>query len=358
MPTLTTPTVPARVALWEGAPGIGLTSVACPAPAPGQVLVRVSVATVCGCVRDAVRERRLGSWPTVLGHEGVGVVEAVGRGAEALTVDGVSLAPGMRVVWGRDVGCGACAACTAGLAGACATPRELGRQPMTDAWALSGSLATHLMLPAGAALALVPSGVPDAVAAPAGCALAVAAAAVERAGSVAGRRVVVLGAGMIGLAALAMAVEAGAASATAVDPRGKRRRRALAFGADAALDVDARVPACDVVIDAAGGADTFVRVTDSLAGGGVAVVAGARSQVPDAVVDVERLSREGLALLGLGRPAPRHLADAVAFLAATHAMRPWAQIVSEPRGLDAVVEAVAHSGGSIARVAIAPALRR
>ncbi|GMA37078.1 hypothetical protein GCM10025876_32820 [Demequina litorisediminis] len=231
---------------------------------------------------------------------------------------------------------------------------SLGRQAMTDAWALTGSLASHMLLPAGAALALVPAGVPDAVAAPAGCALAVAAAAIDRAGAIAGRRVVVLGAGMIGLAALAMAVEAGAASTTAVDPRAKRRRRALAFGADAALDVDARVPACDVVIDAAGGADTFVRVSGSLARGGVAVVAGARAQVPDAVVDVERLSRDGLALLGLGRPSPRHVLDAVTFLAATHAMRPWADIVSPPRGLEAVVEAVAHSGGSIARVAIAP----
>ncbi|WP_234986648.1 alcohol dehydrogenase catalytic domain-containing protein [Demequina sp. NBRC 110055] len=351
---MTAPVATARIALWEGGTGVGVSSVPVPRLKPGEVLVEVRLATVCGCVRDAVRERRLGSLPSVLGHEGVGTVVGVGRGAEALGTDGVSLAPGMRVVWGRDVGCGTCGACTAGQGAACPDSRELGHQPMTDAWVLSGSLASHLVLPRGAGVAVVPAGVPDAVASPSGCALTVAAAAIDRAGPLAGRRVVVLGAGLIGLAALAMAIEAGAASTTVVEPRGKRRRRALRFGADAALDCDARVPACDVIIDAAGGADTFARVLDSLAAGGTAVVAGTRSQVPDATVDLERLSRDGISLLGLGRPHGRHLAQAVAFIASTHALRPWADIVSAPRGLDGVVEAIAHSGGTIARVAIAP----
>ena len=354
MPPIAAPAPTARVALWEGATGVSVSSAPVPRLAAGEVLVEVRLATVCGCVRDAVRERRLGSLPTVLGHEGVGTVAAVGRGAEAVGVDGVSLAPGMRVVWGRDVGCGQCTACAAHAYDDCPEPRELGHQPMQHDWILSGSLATHLVLPRGAHLAVMPPGVPDAVASPAGCALAVAAAAIDRAGALAGRRVVVLGAGLVGLGALAMAVEAGAASTTVVEPRAKRRRRALSFGADAALDCDTRVPGCDVIIDAAGGADTFARVLDSLAPGGTAVVAGTRAQVPDATVDLERLSRDGLSLLGLGRPDGRHLAQAVAFLAATHAMRPWVDIVSEPRGLDGVVEAVAHSGGKIARVGIGP----
>lgn len=354
MTVISAPATTARVALWEGSTGLGVSTAPLPRLGAGDILVEVRLATVCGCVRDAVGQRRLGSLATVVGHEGVGIVAAIGRGAEALAVDGTSIAPGMRVVWGRDVPCGHCTACHALDFGRCRDPRELGAEPMSDAWVLSGSLATHLVLPRGADVAVLPAGVPDAVAAPAGCAFAVAAAAIARAGDLAGRRIVVLGAGMIGLAALAMAVESGAASATVVEPRAKRRRRALAFGADAALDCDARVPACDVVIDAAGGADTFRHVTDSLAARGVAVIAGARHQLPDAAVDLERLSRDGLSLLGLGRPTGADLAAAVGFIAATHAMRPWSDIVSEARALEAVVEAVAHTGGTVARRAIAP----
>ena len=71
----------------------------------------------------------------------------------------------------------------------------------------------------------------DAVAAPAACATATVMAVVERAGELAGRRVAVVGAGMLGLCAVAAAATGGASSVTAVDPSTERRRMAEQFGA-------------------------------------------------------------------------------------------------------------------------------
>ncbi|MDE0573380.1 alcohol dehydrogenase catalytic domain-containing protein [Demequina sp. B12] len=303
-------------------------SVDLPALSPGDVLVRVSVAGVCGCVRDAAQGSRDGTATMVLGHEGVGTVEAVGRGMEALTVDGVSLAPGMRVTWGREVACGECHACV--RTRPCRTPRVVGQQSLHGPWTLSGSLAQAMVLPAGALIALVPTAVPDVIASLTGCAVASVASAFAAAGDVEAKRLVVLGAGVQGLVAVAMAAELGARSVTIVDPRAVRRQRALEFGADAALAPAPGYPRHDVVLDVSGGAGALGPAVEALDPGGIAVVGRTSHQRLTLDIDVARLSRERITLTGVGPMRGAHLQKAVDFLATSYATRPWGSVVCPP----------------------------
>jgi len=72
-----------------------------PRPGPGEILVRILLANVCGSDLHMWRgelslERLKLPLPAVLGHEAVGIVEELGTGALA---GGPTLEPGDRIVW-------------------------------------------------------------------------------------------------------------------------------------------------------------------------------------------------------------------------------------------------------------------
>ena len=205
-------TVPARVtraAVWTGS-GVDVQNVDLPELGDGETLVRVRLATVCGSDLHTVTRRRRAPCPSVLGHEAVGIVVAGGTR---------SIAVGDRVVWSVTVSCGRCARCRSGFTAKCSSVRKVGHERFDGDWPLSGAYAEHVVLPAGTSMAKVPDAMPDAVAAPAACATATVMATLEAAGTVAGRRVLVIGAGMLGLTAAAALAEAGArVRVTDIDP--------------------------------------------------------------------------------------------------------------------------------------------
>jgi alcohol dehydrogenase len=193
-----------RAAVFDG-PGRPFRFETLPRPVlgEGEALVRIKLCTVCGSDLHTFAGRRGGPVPCVLGHEPVGVIEELN--GRVVDVDGRSLAVGDRVVWSVAVSCGKCFFCRTGLPQKCVSLRKFGHEPHT-ADKPFGGLATHCRLPVGTAIVKVPDGLPDAVAALAGCAIATAVAGVE-ATDTAGV-VVVFGAGMLGLTACAF--EAGA----------------------------------------------------------------------------------------------------------------------------------------------------
>lgn len=81
-------TGPVRALVWEGAEGFALETFARPVPGPGEILVRVRAAAICGSDRHTTAGRRPGEHPAILGHEGTGTIEALGPrpGAEGLRV--------------------------------------------------------------------------------------------------------------------------------------------------------------------------------------------------------------------------------------------------------------------------------
>ncbi|EGD42612.1 putative phosphonate catabolism associated alcohol dehydrogenase [Nocardioidaceae bacterium Broad-1] len=317
----------ARVAVWRGGAEVTLETVALPEPGPGETLVEIDLATVCGSDHHTVSGRRPGACPSVLGHEGVGRV----------------VGSGQRVVWGVTVSCGACDRCLRDLTAKCRSVRKLGHETYQAAWPLSGTYATHVLLPAGTAVVPVPDTLADEVAAPAGCATATVMAALERAGSLRGRRVLVVGAGMLGLTAIAAATDAGAAEVVVSDVVPARLELAADFGATSALSAGQTLPPVDVAMDFSGAAPAIEAALGALDVGGSLVLVGSVSPGPAIAVDPESIVRGWRSVSGVHNYEPRHLEQAVAFLAASR--RPWAELVEEPVGLDRVGDVLTRELG-------------
>ena len=204
------------------------------APGPGEVRLRVSWCGICG---TDVEEYTVGpllipvgtpnrltgtAAPIVLGHEVAGRVEAVGPGT-------AGLAEGDLVAVDGIVSCGSCWWCRRNQVTLCPDMANIGLM-------FDGGLAEMVTLPAATCVP-VPVGVRDDAAALAEP-LSVAVRALRRGRLARGERLVILGAGAIGLLTLQVARAAGAEWVAAVDPVPSRRALALALGADLALTPD------------------------------------------------------------------------------------------------------------------------
>jgi L-iditol 2-dehydrogenase len=230
-----------------------------PEPGPGEALVRVRACGICGTdLRIASGAHRAYPDGTVRvpGHEIAGVVEAAGEGAGVAAGDGVFVAP--------NVGCGRCDQCRAGRVNLCRTPQALG---ITR----DGALATHLLastdLVAQGNLLPVPNGAdPAAVAVtePLACVLRG-----QRPCRIArGDRVLIIGAGPIGLLHLLAAQTREPGAVVVSEPSPVRRAQAAERGADLVVGPDELDGDFDVVIVAAPAAAAQVAALELAAPGG------------------------------------------------------------------------------------------
>ncbi|XP_037079357.1 2-deoxy-scyllo-inosamine dehydrogenase-like [Pollicipes pollicipes] len=192
----------ALAAVFDGpAAGLRLQALPLPAPAPREVLVRIVAATVCGSDVHTVRGVRTEPTPSILGHEGVGLVEISRR-------PGVE--PGHLVTFAICDVCGSCDRCATGLSQKCRALMKYGHSTLSSGCGLNGCYSTHLLLRAGTHIVRLPPGLAanPPLAAPANCALATvmcAARAVQTHLAAAPRtRALVQGAGLLGLFACAV----------------------------------------------------------------------------------------------------------------------------------------------------------
>src|SRR4051812_5575993 len=115
-----------KAVVWHGVGDIRLDTV--PEPKikePTDAIVRLTASAICGTDLHMVRGTFSGMKPgTILGHEGVGVVEEVGRDVRNLNV-------GDRVVICSTIGCGFCSYCREGYYAQCDTANPNGPEAGT-----------------------------------------------------------------------------------------------------------------------------------------------------------------------------------------------------------------------------------
>ncbi len=207
-------------------------------PQAGEVLVRIGASGVCRSDYNAVDGTSGSPWPVVLGHEGAGVVEAVGEGVTRVR-------PGDHVTLSWTPSCGECGECARDLPQLCSTIWPImgsgGLMDSTSRLSRAGKTVYHYcFLSTFAEACIVPErscvpiskDVPFDVASLVGCAVTTGVGAVWNTARVRpGDRVAVIGCGGVGLSALMAAVAVGAEPVIAVDVNSAKVEAAKAFGA-------------------------------------------------------------------------------------------------------------------------------
>jgi Zn-dependent alcohol dehydrogenase len=210
-------------------------------PREGEALVQMRASGVCHSDLNAIDGTAETPCPAVLGHEGAGVVEAVGPG--------VPLAPGTRVVLSWLPACGECAECKRELPHLCrpawaamaagslldGTSRLSRDGEPVFHYCFVSSFGERAVVPARCCVP-IPADVPFEIAALVGCAITTGTGAVWRtAGVRPGERVCVIGCGGVGMSAVLGAVAVGAHPIIAVDLDEEKLELALSLGATDAV---------------------------------------------------------------------------------------------------------------------------
>ncbi|HKC77628.1 MAG TPA: alcohol dehydrogenase catalytic domain-containing protein [Gaiellaceae bacterium] len=212
-------------------------------PGPREVRVRVEACGLCHSDLYVVGTRGWGTrFPILLGHEGAGIVEEVGR-------DVTSVAPGDRVVVAWRAPCGECPQCRRGDPRRCSSQLRAKRRMhrAADGALLTpvlrcGTFADHAVIHEACAVK-VPEELPVEQAALLACGFSTGAGAALWATPVReGSSVAVIGCGGVGLAVVQGALLAGAAQIVAVDVAPEKLALARTLGATDVVDASAGDP--------------------------------------------------------------------------------------------------------------------
>jgi aryl-alcohol dehydrogenase len=279
-----------------------------PEPRAEEVLVRIHAAGMCHSDVSV----RLGEWPwpVILGHEGAGVVEAVGERV-------AGIAPGDHVVLTFD-SCGHCRACSSAQPAYCdefgarnMAPRPAGRplattldgEELASRWFAQSSFAGYAIATARNTV-VIDHDVPLEIAGPLGCGVQTGAGAILNVlRPEPGDSVAVFGTGGVGLSAILAARLAGASRIVAIEPHAPRREFALRFGATEAFapmdeaEVRAVVGEVDHALDTTGQTDAIRSALSVLRTRGHLGVLAWRSIRP--VVGPRDLLMRGITMTGI-----------------------------------------------------------
>jgi Zn-dependent alcohol dehydrogenase len=358
------------------APGSPLTieSIDLAAPRTGEIAVRIEAAGVCHSDFHYMTGDIACPLPIVLGHEGAGIVEAVGPGATGRVAVGDRVA----LLWRPR--CGSCAACVSGNPVLCQFGRVLattgglldGTSRMTGAGGtvhhfLGVSCFAERVVVSETSVVAVPDGVSPEIAAIAGCAVITGVGAVMNAVTgAAGRPLVVFGAGGVGLSSVMGARLVGASPIVVVDVDDTRLALAKRVGATHTINAAAGrvveqvlgvVPAGSPwVIEAIGRSDTLAQALACVGPAGTLVAVGLGRGDSTFAVPVNELVQRQKRIIGSLYGSSNPLIDLPRIFELYLAGRlPLDDLLGERMPLDAVNEAYAGlAGGAVGRTILVP----
>lgn len=276
------------------------------APGPDEVLVRIGASGVCHTDLGYVHYAR--ATPVLLGHEGAGIVEAVGE-------EVAQVSPGDHVVINWQAKCGRCPRCLAGRRDLCENilgtraPRIFWRGAPLHVMLNAGTFCPYVVVPAAGAIP-IRRDMPLDKAAILGCAVATGVgAALYTAGVQPGETVAVVGVGVVGLNVVQGARLANAGRIIAIDRDGEKLRLAQALGATHVVNAGAvdSVAATreltsgrgvEYVFEAVGRPELMQQGIEMLARGGALVLIGAADRTAQVAFHPRRFMSMQQRILG------------------------------------------------------------
>jgi D-arabinose 1-dehydrogenase-like Zn-dependent alcohol dehydrogenase len=344
-----------------------------PDPEPGAILIKVSMATICGSDlhmwRGDLDLAALGlPLPVILGHEMTGKVAKLGKGISTDSA-GQPLAEGDRVVYRYFKPCGRCLSC---LRGEDVTCQQTGMfliasDPPPHFF---GAYADYYYLSPNQTVIKVPDDLTDQMVAPVNCALSEMIYGLEKINLRFGETVVIQGAGGLGINATAVAKEMGAHKVIVIDGITERLNLAKAFGADEVIDMkEYKTPeervnrvmeltnywGADVVAELVGFPEAIPEGLNMLAYGGRLLEIGNISLGKTVAIDPGLLVMSNKTIRAVVYYGRDTLKKSLDFLSRTKGKYPFDKILSRTYPLEEINEAFENQDkGLVSRSAIVP----
>ncbi len=325
-----------------------------PGPGSGEVLLKTELSGICGTDVHLQKGEVPLPGPIVLGHEGIGVIEARGSGVET-DFAGMPVSEGDRVFFVPMIPCGRCHYCTVQKdATNCENMMSALFTPADEPPVCTHS--EYMILPAGVAFYRIPDETPSEAVIAFGCAMPTILQGLERIGGVqTGQTVVIQGLGPVGQAATMMSSLGGASRIITIDGNAERLAHAAEFGATDAISfeefpsVESRIErvheltagrGADLVIEAAGVVAAFSEGIQLVAKGGTYLVCGLWSAPGTVTIEPRIINNMNMRIKGTSMYEPRHIALAVNVATANHRRFPMAEAVTHKFGLDQMQDAL------------------
>lgn len=325
---------------------------------PGEMLVRVELAGVCGTDVHLHKGELNIALPVILGHETVGRIAALGCDD---TCDwlGKPLHVGDRVSWTVGRTCGRCRYCRVyRLPSRCLHRKAYGvTTPCDTPPHLLGGYAQYHFLHRDTAVFRLADDLPSEAVVGAGCALVTAVHGFEKLAMRWGESVVIQGAGPVGLAALALARESGGRPIIVIGGPTDRLERCRRFGADLTIDIGAVADVAerrkivlreteglgaDVVIECVGLPQAVVEGWELCRDGARYLVLGHYGDAGSTPLNPHLITRKELTILGAWGSEPQHWTAALELLRTRQDRYPFAELITHRFDLSRTNEALAR----------------
>lgn len=336
---------------------------------PDEVLVRISMSTICRSDIHSWEGRRPNPCPGILGHEIIGVIDQLGSDIKR-DMRGDPLAVGDRITWTeyfhhgesyyRDVH---------DMPQKSVGVRKYGHDLVEEDPHFLGGFAEYCYVVPGTGILKLPDELSDEEATPLNCGVATMVSVTEATQIEMGDVVAIQGLGLLGLYGCAMAKTRGARRVIGLDSVKDRLDAALEFGADMVIDISSKSEdevvdevrslappdGVDAVIEVCGLPDVVPAGLKMLRVGGRYTLGGIVTPDANVTVDANMFVKKWVTLKGIHNYHPRHLIQALDFVVANRDRFPFKKIVDSKFTLDNLNEAFNKaSERSVLRAAVVP----
>jgi putative phosphonate catabolism associated alcohol dehydrogenase len=335
----------------------------------GEVLVRVTMSTICRSDIHSYEGRRANPCPGILGHEIIGMIEEIGEGIDK-DLRGDSLRVGDRVTWSEYFFDGQCYYREVlDMPQKCHGVRKYGHDLAEQDPHFLGGFAEYCYILPGTWILKLPPELSDEEATPLNCGVATMASVTQAAEIQMGDAVVIQGLGLLGLYGAAMAKARGARCVIGLDAVANRLKAAKKFGADHVIDVGSAPPqsvveevrelcrpdGADAVIEVCGVPEVLPQGLQMLRTGGRYVLGGLVNPDANVTIDANMLVKRWVTMRGIHNYHPRHLIQALEFVRSHRERFPFKEIVDSKFALNDLDAAFKKaSERTVLRAAIVP----
>jgi len=323
---------------------------------PTGALVRVAMAGVCGTDVHLWKGQLPIPLPNILGHEAVGWLEICG---DELQDDwtGKSLQKGDRITWSSALACGRCFYCREQrMPTRCLNRKAYGiSYNCEDPPHCNGGYAEYIYLRPGSAIFKLEDSLSTERVIGAGCALVTAIHGIERLQLKWGDTVVIQGAGPVGLAALAIALDYGCRQVILIGGPEERLRTAQRFGAACCINIEETTErhervewvrnltggyGADAVIECVGSPEAVPEAFELCRDGGGVLVLGHYGDAGEVLINPHHITRKQLRVFGSWGSEQRHMAQALEFLRLKGDRYPFEDLVTHRFPLERTMQAL------------------